>query len=107
MSLMGHRFKHTFHLARRLSTNARGEHEYSEPEPHRCRYEGSVKRLVTADGSDATSEAVLFTHVEVKKDDTIYPPGADTDDLDDGRPPLRVVPCDGLNGKVDHYEVYL
>ncbi|QSQ19322.1 hypothetical protein JY651_28750 [Pyxidicoccus parkwayensis] len=107
MSLMGHRFVHTFHVARWLSTNARGEHEYSAPEPHACRYQGSVKRLVAADGTDATSEAVLFTHVKVELRDTVYPPGADVKDVGAGKQPLRVTPLNNLDGQLDHYEVYL
>lgn len=107
MSLMGHRHRQVFHLARWLSTNARGEHEYSEPEPHRCRYEGSTRRLVTADGTDAVSEAVLYTAVPVAEKDTVYPPGADPEDFSAGRQPLRVSAQVGLGGRVDHYEVYL
>ncbi|QSQ28025.1 hypothetical protein JY651_07915 [Pyxidicoccus parkwayensis] len=104
---MGHRFVHTFHLARWLSTNARGEHEYSAPEPHACRYQGSIKRLVAADGTDATSEAILFTHAKMELRDTVYPPGADTEDVGAGKQPLRVTPRFDLFGKLDHYEVYL
>jgi hypothetical protein len=107
MSLMGHRFRHTFHVARWLSTNPRGEHEYSEPQPSRCRYQGSVKRLVAADGTDATSEAVLFTHTRVELRDTVYPPGADVEDIGAGKQPLRVTPRFNLAGALDHYEVYL
>jgi hypothetical protein len=107
VSLLGHRFRHTFHVARWLSTNARGEHQYAEPEAHRCRYQGSVKRLVAADGTDATSEAVLFTAAKVELRDTVYPPGADPEDIGAGRQPLRVTPRHNLEGALDHYEVYL
>ncbi|TQF14050.1 hypothetical protein FJV41_20850 [Myxococcus llanfairpwllgwyngyllgogerychwyrndrobwllllantysiliogogogochensis] len=107
MTLMGHTFRQTLHLARHLSTNAGGESEYSEPEPHRCRCEGDTKRLVTADGSERVSEFLVFTSVAVRTEDRVYPPDADPDDDSAGREPLRVIARRGLSGAVDHYEVYL
>ncbi|QDE90134.1 hypothetical protein BHS06_14850 [Myxococcus xanthus] len=105
--LMGHALRQTFWLERLVRTNARGEHEYAEPELHPCRYEGATKRLVTADGSDRVSEAVMWTRVEVKPEDRVYPPGTSPDDYNAGREPLRCSPRHALSGEVDHYEVYL
>ncbi|MFY1829133.1 hypothetical protein ACN47A_24655 [Myxococcus fulvus] len=107
MTLLGHTFRHTFHLARHVSSNAGGESEYEEPEAHPCRYQGATKRLVSSDGSERVTEAVLFTSVEVRAEDYVYPPGADVDDYGAGRLPLRVTPRFNLAGDLDHYEVYL
>ncbi|MCY1043334.1 hypothetical protein OV208_18600 [Corallococcus sp. bb12-1] len=107
MSLLGHRFRQRFGLARLLSTNARGEEEYSEPTVHACRYEGSTKRLVASDGTDATTEAVFFTHVKVGPGDALWLPGDTPGDLNTQRRPLRVTPCFNIRGGLDHYEVYV
>ncbi|QSQ17233.1 hypothetical protein [Myxococcus landrumensis] len=107
MTLLGHTFRHTFHLAKHVSTNAGGESEYAAPEPHSCRYQGATKRIVASDGSERVTEAVLYTAVEVHPQDYVYPPGADLDDYGAGRCPLRVTPRNNLAGELDHYEVYL
>ncbi|RKG95572.1 hypothetical protein D7V97_36990 [Corallococcus sp. CA053C] len=105
--LMGHRLRQRFGLARLLGVNNRGEEDFAEPTVHACRFEGSTKRLVTSDGTDATSEAVLFTTVEVKPGDALWLPGATPGDLDTRRRPLRITPCFDIRGGLDHYEVYV
>lgn len=105
--LLGHRLNQRFWLARLLSTNARGEEDHAPPTSHACRYEGSTKRLVTSDGSDATSEALLFVTVMVRPGDLLWLPGDTPGDLNTQRRPLRITPCPNIRGKVDHYEVYV
>ncbi|RKH09739.1 hypothetical protein D7V97_15620 [Corallococcus sp. CA053C] len=105
MSLLGHRFRHRFGLAQLLSTDARGEEEYSEPTTHACRYEGSVRRITAADGTDAITEAILYTGVEVKPGDAIWLPGTTPGDLNTQRHPLLVTPRFAIGGAIDHYEV--
>lgn len=107
MSRWASLFRQRFHLARRLSVDARGDEEYGEPEVHPCRYQPSTRLVRAADGSQVVSEAVLFTTVEVRTSDVVWPPGADPEDEDAGRKPLRAVPHYGLTGAVDHYEVTL
>ncbi|MBL0698940.1 hypothetical protein JJE73_35245 [Comamonas sp. JC664] len=104
---MGHTFRHVFHLARLVRTTARGDHEYSEPEPHPCRYQGTTKRVVTTDGDERLAEALMYCSVEVRPDDRVFPPGVDPADEDAGKQPLHVVPQLDLGCNVDHYEVYL
>jgi hypothetical protein len=105
--LMGHRLNQRFGLARLLGVNDRGQEDFAAPTVHACRYEGSTKRLVTSDGTDATSEAVLFTIVEVRPGDALWLPGAAPGDLDTRRRPLRITPCFDIRGALDHYEVYV
>ncbi|RKH64118.1 hypothetical protein [Corallococcus aberystwythensis] len=105
--LLGHRLKQRFGLARLLGVNDRGQEDFSAPKRHACRFEGSTKRLVTTDGTDATSEAVLFTIVEVGPGDAVWLPGATPGDLNTRRRPLRVTPCFDIRGTLDHYEVYV
>ncbi|NOK06690.1 MULTISPECIES: hypothetical protein [Myxococcus] len=107
MALMGHAFRQVFHLQRLVRTTARGEHEYSEPEPHRCRYEGTMKRVITADGDERLSEGLMRCSVEVRTDDRVFPPGTIPDDEDAGKQPLHIATQYNLMGAVDHYEVYL
>ncbi|WP_224364223.1 hypothetical protein [Hyalangium versicolor] len=107
MSRWARHFRQRFHLAHRLSVNARGDEEYSKPEEHPCRYQPSVRLLRAADGSQVVSEAVLFTTVAVSVEDRVWLPGVDPEDEDVGRKPLRAVPHYALSGKVDHYEVHL
>ncbi|NNC17665.1 hypothetical protein HJC22_18260 [Corallococcus exiguus] len=105
--LLGHRLKHRFGLARLLGVNDRGQEDFDTPKRHACRFEGSTKRLVTTDGTDATSEAVLFTKVEVGPGDAVWLPGTTPGDLDTRRRPLRITPCFDIRGALDHYEVYV
>ncbi|MBZ4371480.1 hypothetical protein [Corallococcus sp. AS-1-6] len=105
--LLGHRLKQRFWLARLLGVNDRGQEDFSVPTVHSCRCEGSVKRLVTTDGTDATSEAVLYTTVEVGPGDALWLPGATPGDLNTRRRPLRVNPCPNIRGETDHFEVYV
>lgn len=107
MSRWASLFRQRFHLARRLSVDARGDEEYGEPKEYPCRYQPSTRLLRAADGSQVVSEAVLFTAVEVGVDDMVWPPAANPEDEDAGRKPLRAVPHYALSGKVDHYEVHL
>ncbi|RKH09325.1 hypothetical protein D7X74_29815 [Corallococcus sp. CA047B] len=107
MSLLGHRFRQRFGLARLLSADAGGIEEHDEPTVHACRFEGSTKRLVAPDGTDATSEAVLFTAVKVEPGDLLWLPGTTPGDVNTQRRPLRVTPCVNIRGGLDHYEVYV
>ncbi|RKG99205.1 hypothetical protein [Corallococcus carmarthensis] len=105
--LLGHRLKQRFGLARLLGVNDRGQEDFSAPTVHACRYEGSTKRLVTSDGTDATSEAMLFTKVKVEPGDALWLPGDTPGDLNTRRRPLRITPCTDIRGGTDHYEVYV
>ncbi|RKH19135.1 hypothetical protein D7X74_07545 [Corallococcus sp. CA047B] len=105
--LLGHRMKQRFSLAKLLSTNSRGEEDFAEPTVHACRFEGSTKRLVASDGTDATSEAVFFTLAKVEPGDALWLPGDTPGDLNTQRRPLRVTPCFDIRGQLDHYEVYV
>ncbi|MFP2962837.1 hypothetical protein ACLEPN_34985 [Myxococcus sp. 1LA] len=105
--LMGHAMRQVFHLARLVRTTARGDHEYSEPEAHPCRYQGTMKRVVTTDGDERLSEGLMYCKVEVRPEDRVFPPGVSTDDEDASKQPLHIAPQINLMGGVDHYEVYL
>ncbi|GEL75557.1 hypothetical protein [Myxococcus virescens] len=105
--LMGHALRQRFWLERLLVTNARGEHEYAEPELHACRYQGTMKRIVTTDGEERVAAGLMYCAVEVRPEDRVYPPGTSPDDEDAGKPPIHVVTHVNLMGAVDHYEVYL
>ncbi|MFP2897566.1 hypothetical protein [Corallococcus sp. 4LFB] len=105
MSLLGHRFRQRFGLARRVGVNDRGQEDFATPVEHACRFEASVRRITTLDGTDATTEAMLFTSVEVAPEDAVWLPGTTPGDLNTRRRPLKVTPCFNMSGKLDHYEV--
>ncbi|RJS19562.1 hypothetical protein DRW03_21255 [Corallococcus sp. H22C18031201] len=107
MTLLGHRFKQRFFLARLLQSGARGMTEYADPVAYRCRYQGSTRRVVDTNGDMAVTEGVFHTAIEVRSGDLVWRPGDDPQDPSQGKSPLRVTPHYDMRGQLDHYEVFI
>ena len=105
MSVFECYFNHTVGLHRYSSLNDCGDIAYeppldSVPVSVPCRIEYNYKEIIDKDGNKITSEARIFTNVQLNPLDVV---------VADGRR-YTVKACrrmDSLTGAFDHYEVYL
>ncbi len=108
MSLFGGLFVLRFHLARRLSVDARSGETYSEPEAYRCRQEAGLRTGRTRDGDERLDEARLDTVAAAapKPGDRLWPPGADPEDESQAREVQSVEAKRApFSAQVSHYTV--
>lgn len=109
MSFLAGIFLQTFYVRRFTGHDQYDQPSYGAAEAYPCRYQPSTRLLRDRDGGQSVTEAVLYTSATgLSVRDTIYPPGADPADVNQGRLPIRVdAHYDLESGALDHAAVHI
>jgi hypothetical protein len=97
----------TVTIASVSGVNTDGSKQYGTQAEIKARVESVRQRTYGADGTSATAVDRISTHTEIKEDDLIWLPGADTSSRDEAHTPSDIAKSKSLVGGSTLWEVTL
>lgn len=96
--------RQTIYVAKLASRDGFGDPTYGTPAAVLCRCELDEESSEAPDGQVLNTRHRIVTETEILKTDRVWLPGDSQADSTLARAVLKVQPCPGEDGTIDHYE---